>query len=139
MTIEDFEQVHALWCATEGVQPHPVDNNRETMMRYLKRNTDTTFVAEDDDGNGNGEIIGVILCGHDGRRGYIYQVAVAESHRGRGIGTKMVNIALNALMKEGIGRVGCFVLTDNARSNEYWQRLGFETKSFMTFRLKDLD
>jgi len=112
MEIEDFDQVHALWTATEGVQPHPIDNNHKAMARYLSRNQSSTFVAQDDSGN----IIGIILCGHDGRRGYIYQVAVAESARGQGIGTKLVEMGIAALQAEGIGRVGCFVLADNPRS-----------------------
>ncbi|MDR2167109.1 MAG: GNAT family N-acetyltransferase [Clostridiales bacterium] len=134
MKIEDFEQVHALWRATEGVQPHPVDNNYQTMERYIKHNPDTTFVAEE-----NGEIIGIILCGHDGRRGYIYQLAVEESRRGNGIGTKLVNLGINALRAEGIGRVGMFALVDNQRIIDYWEKMGFEPKDFMTFRLKNLD
>ena len=134
MTISDFDEVHALWSATEGVQPHPVDNNRETMERYLRRNEQSTFVAEDDDGR----VVGVILCGHDGRRGYIYQLAVAEELRGQGIGTRLVDAGLAALKAEGIGRCGLFVLVDNQRTIDYWERMGFEAKNFMTFRMKDL-
>ena len=134
MTMDDFEQVHKLWQITDGVQPHPIDNNYETMERYLKRNPASTFVAED-----AGRIVGVILCGHDGRRGYIYQLAVAEDKRGHGLGTELVNRGIEALKTEGIGRVGLFVLKDKQITIDYWEKMGFEPKDFMTFRLKDLD
>ena len=136
MTMDDFEQVHALWSVTDGVQPHPVDNNRETMERYIRRNPTSVFVAVDDDGE---RVIGVILCGHDGRRGYIYQLAVAEDKRGHGIGTALVNKGVKALKAEGIGRVGLFVLVDKQITINYWEKMGWEAKHFMTFRLKDID
>jgi ribosomal protein S18 acetylase RimI-like enzyme len=151
MTMDDFEQVHALWSVTDGVQPHPVDNNRETMERYLRRNPTSVFVAEDvaaadvaagsaaADSEGKGRIIGIILCGHDGRRGYIYQLAVAEAYRGRGIGTALVDAGVKALQEEGIGRVGLFVLVSKQITIDYWEKMGWEAKDFMTFRLKDID
>lgn len=81
MTIKDYEKVHDLWIHTTGIELNTTDDSREGIAQYLIRNPNTCFVAED-----NGEIIGAIMSGHDGRRGFIYHAAVNEKYRGRGIG-----------------------------------------------------
>ena len=71
MTIEDFDQVHALWMSIKGFGIRSVDDSKEGVERFLKRNPTTSVVAEED-----GKIVGAILCGHDGRRGCLYHVCV---------------------------------------------------------------
>ena len=94
MTIEDFDQVHALWMSIKGFGIRSVDDSKEGIERFLKRNPTTSVVAEED-----GKIVGAILCGHDGRRGCLYHVCVDVNHRMRGIGKAMVVFTMEALKR----------------------------------------
>lgn len=85
MTIDDYDGVHELWMTIKGFGIRSVDDSREGVERFLKRNPSTSVVAEED-----GEIVGGILCGHDGRRGCLYHVCVREDYRRKGIGKAMV-------------------------------------------------
>ena len=100
MTIEDYEQVHDLWMKIHGFGIRSVDDSKEGVERFLKRNPTTSVVAVEDD-----KIVGAILCGHDGRRGCLYHVCVDEAYRMRGIGKAMVVFAMEALKTEGINNV----------------------------------
>lgn len=95
MTPDDYDAVHACWMACTGMGLNTIDDSREGIARYLKRNPNTCFVSEHD-----GTITGAILAGHDGRRGYIYHAAVNPAYRHQGIGTALVNAALHALANE---------------------------------------
>ena len=97
MTIEDFDQVHALWMSIKGFGIRSVDDSKEGVERFLKRNPTTSVVAEED-----GKIVGAILCGHDGRRGCLYHVCVDVNHRMKGIGKAMVVFTMEALKKETV-------------------------------------
>ena len=99
MTIEDYEGVHDLWMSIKGFSIRSLDDSFEGVKKFLERNPDTSIVAEQD-----GEIIGAILCGHDGRRGTFYHVCVKKEHRMKGIGKSMVVKAMNALKKEKINK-----------------------------------
>lgn len=96
MTIEDYDEVRALWMSIKGFGIRSVDDSREGVEAFLKRNPGSSVVAVMD-----GRIVGAILCGHDGRRGCLYHVCVAEDHRMRGIGKEMVVFCMNALKKNG--------------------------------------
>ena len=100
MTIEDYPQVYALWMSIHGFGIRTVDDSREGVEKFLKRNPATSVVAVED-----GRVIGAILCGHDGRRGCFYHVCVAEDKRQRGIGKQMATFAMHALKAEGINKV----------------------------------
>ena len=100
MTPDDYDAVHACWMACTCMGLNTIDDSREGITRYLKRNPNTCFVSEHDR-----TITGAILAGHDGRRGYIYHTAVNPAHRHQGIGTALVNAALHALANEGIIKV----------------------------------
>ena len=108
MTIEDFDQVHALWMSIKGFGIRSVDDSKEGVERFLKRNPTTSVVAEED-----GKIVGAILCGHDGRRGCLYHVCVDVNHRMKGIGKAMVVFTMEALKKEGINKVSLIAFTQN--------------------------
>ncbi|MBR3281741.1 MAG: GNAT family N-acetyltransferase, partial [Ruminococcus sp.] len=92
MTIDDYDKVYALWLSCAGMGLNNLDDSREGIEKYLARNPETCFVAEED-----GSIAGVIIAGNDGRRGYIYHTAVNPDYRRRGIGSELVDKALNAL------------------------------------------
>ena len=97
MSIRDYEEVYRLWTDTPGMGLNSLDDSREGIARYLARNPRTCLVSIR-----AGRITGVILSGHDGRRGFIYHLAVTVAERGRGVGSALVREALCALAGEGI-------------------------------------
>ena len=120
MTIEDFDQVHALWMTISGFAIRSIDDSREGLECFLRRNPTTSVVAEED-----GKIVGSILCGHDGRRGCLYHVCVHKDYRMRGIGKAMVVYAMNALKAEEISKVSLIAFTRNDIGNAFWNRIGW--------------
>ena len=85
MTIDDYDAIYGMWMACKGMGLNSADDTREGIERFLKRNPDTCFVAED-----NGAIIGTIMVGSDGRRGHIYHTAVHPGHRHQGEDVKIL-------------------------------------------------
>lgn len=120
MTIEDYQDVYALWMKMKGFAMRSIDDSREGVERFLRRNPDTSVVAERD-----GKIIGAILCGHDGRRGCFYHVCVDPMYQKQGIGTRMVVFAMNALKKEKISKVSLIAFTQNDIGNAFWRKIGW--------------
>lgn len=133
MTPDDYDAVHACWMACTGMGLNTIDDSREGIARYLKRNPNTCFVSEHDR-----TITGAILAGHDGRRGYIYHTAVNPAYRHQGIGTALVNAALHTLANEGIIKVALVVFSRNDAGNAFWERLGFTARGDLTYRNKAL-
>ena len=115
MTIEDYEGVYALWKKIKGFGIRSIDDSKEGVARFLKRNPTTSVVAEKD-----GRIVGSILCGHDGRRGCLYHVCVDEDYRRHGIGKRMVVFAMKALKEEKINKVSLIAFTENDIGNAFW-------------------
>ena len=120
MTIEDYEGVYALWKKIKGFGIRSIDDSKEGVARFLKRNPTTSFVAEKD-----GRIVGSILCGHDGRRGCLYHVCVDEDYRRHGIGKRMVVFAMKALKEEKINKVSLIAFTENDIGNAFWNTIGW--------------
>lgn len=131
MTIRDYENVYALWVTTEGMGINTTDDSKEGIARFLKRNPRTCYLAENDI---SGLVDGSILCGHDGRRGYIYHLAVKASCRGRGIGRALVEKALIGLKRDGIGKVALVVFEENNSGNMFWERVGFSRRNDLIYR-----
>ena len=119
MSIEDYDEVRALWLVSEGIQVSDIDS-RESIGRFLERNAGLSFVAREND-----KLVGAVLCGHDGRRGYIDQLAVRDSHRRQGIGRSLVSRCLFHLMRIGIRRWNLFVFEDNQEARTFWTHLGW--------------
>ena len=95
MTMEDYDQVYDLWMSIHGFGIRSIDDSKEGIERFLRRNPSTSMVAVVD-----GKVVGSILCGHDGRRACFYHVCVAESYRKQGIGKRMAGFAEEALKKD---------------------------------------
>jgi len=119
MQIEDYGEIFELWSNTPGMGLSDADTY-ENIHRFLLRNKGLSFVCRHED-----RIIGTILCGHDGRRGYIYHVTVAEKYRGRGIGRMLVDKSLQKLKEEGINKCHLFVFSDNEIGNAFWSLKGW--------------
>lgn len=128
MTIEDYEQVHNLWMTISGFGIRSMDDSREGIERFLKRNPTTSVVAEEE-----GHIVGCILCGHDGRRGCLYHVCVDEAYRKHGIGRQMVQFCVEALKKEQINKLSIIAFTRNEIGNKFWQKMGWEFRKDLNY------
>jgi len=131
MTIEDYPQVYDLWIHTPGMGLNTIDDGRDGIEKYLRRNPTTCFVAVDE-----GRIIGVILSGHDGRRGFIYHTAVLPNYRKKGVGRQLVDAAMQALEMEGIHKVALVAFAENAMGNAFWEKLGFFRRRDLVYRNK---
>ena len=120
MQIEDYEGVHDLWMTIKGFGIRSIDDSKEGVERFLKRNPTTSVVAEMD-----GKIVGSILCGHDGRRGCLYHGCVHEEYRRHGIGKAMVVRAMEKLKEEQISKVSLIAFTENDIGNTFWNTIGW--------------
>lgn len=128
MTIEDYDGVYRLWMTIKGFAIRSIDDSRKGVETFLKRNPDTSIVAVCGE-----EIIGAILCGHDGRRGCFYHVCVREDYRKRGIGKAMVVAAMNALRKEKINKVSLIAFTKNDIGNSFWKGIGWTEREDLNY------
>ena len=132
MTIEDYEQAYALWLEC-GNGLNDKDDSVEGIAKYLKRNPTTSFVATCDE-----KVVGVLLCGHDGRRGIIQHACVSPDYRRLGIGQKLVSLGLDALKAEGINKVLLVAFKKNEGGNAFWESQGFTLREDLNYRNKAL-
>jgi len=123
MTLADYDEVLRLWKNSEGVGLSESDS-RTQIGSFLRRNRGMSFVARD-----GTELVGAVLCGHDGRRACIYHLAVAPSHRRNGLGTKLVKRCLSELKKVDILKCNVFFYVDNAKGEGFWRRNGWKRRS----------
>ena len=142
VTIKDYDKIFALWNSTEQSKRalNPVDDSREGIARYLKRNPTTCFLALSKDGSGDAsEVVGVILTGHDGRRGIIHHMCVHPSFRRQGIARMLVQKAEEALKAEGINKIFGLVFKDNDPANAFWENQGYTLRTNLNYRNKSLN
>ncbi|MCD7764274.1 MAG: GNAT family N-acetyltransferase [Lachnospiraceae bacterium] len=131
MTMKDYSAVYNLWMSCKGMGLNTIDDSEEGIKRFLERNPDTCFVAEDKD-----EIVGAIIVGNDGRRGYIYHTAVLPDRRHQGIATQLVDTAMEALHKIGIIKAALVVFDRNEIGNAFWESMGFTGRDDLVYRNK---
>ena len=131
MTMDDYEKVYALWMSCTGMGLNNLDDSPEGIRQFLDRNPRTCFVAEKDE-----EIVGVIMTGNDGRRGYIYHTAVSPAHRRQGIAVRLVETAMDALKSLGINKVALVVFGRNESGNAFWEKIGFTRREDIVYRNK---
>ena len=129
MTIADYEKVYALWMSCKNMGFNDIDDSKEGISRFLERNPNTSFVAMEND-----ELLGIILGGHDGRRGYIYHMSVAENHRKKGIGSSLVKECLESFKNEKISKVALLVFKYNENGNAFWEKQGFILREDVNYR-----
>ena len=119
----DYDDAMALWRQTEGLALRGADS-REAVLHYLKRNPGTSFVARE-----RRTLLGAVLGGHDGRRGYLHHLAVAPSHRRRGVGRALAEHVLKALGTQGIHKCHLMVRADNTEALAFWAHLGWDQRA----------
>jgi len=123
MTIDDYEEVIALMKRTPGVTFRDADS-RENTARYLLRNPGLSFIAISE-----GNVVGCIMSGHDGRRGYLQHLVVQLEHRRQGIANALVESCLSALEKLGIKKSHIDVLSENEAGISYWESQGWKLRT----------
>ena len=128
MEATDYDGVRNLWMSIKGFGIRSLDDSREGVERFLKRNPTTSVVAEED-----GKIVGAILCGHDGRRGCLYHVCVEKDYRMQGIGKSMVVFCMEALKKEQINKVSLIAFTQNDIGNAFWKQIGWTKREDLNY------
>lgn len=136
VTIDDYDQMFALWNSTVQSKRalNPVDDSREGIDRYIKRNPTTCFGAFSD-----GQLVGVILTGHDGRRAIIHHMCVHPDFRRQGIAGRLVEKAEQALKVEGINKIFGLVFKDNDTANAFWEKQGYTLRTNLNYRNKSLN
>jgi N-acetylglutamate synthase len=115
----DYDAAITVWRTASGVVLRDVDA-REPLNRYLSRNPGLSFVAVDGD-----VVVGAVLCGTDGRRGYLQHLAVSASYRRRAVGRRLAGACIEALARSGIDKCHLMVLSDNLAATEFWKSIGW--------------
>jgi putative acetyltransferase len=134
MSINDYQEVFSLWKNTEGIGLHNDVDSKAGIRQYLKRNPGLSFVARE-----NGRIIGTVLSGHDGRRGYLHHLAVAETHRKKGIGKALVDRVIGQLRKIGIRKCHLWVFEDNFSGQRFWNHIGWTKRKDLCLMSRNTD
>lgn len=119
MTIDDYEDVQALWQASEGILLTEADS-RASIQKFLARNPDLSLVALD-----GAQLVGAVLCGQDGRRATLEHLAVRKSHRRQGLGRSLVGRCMYRLMQQGISRCHILIPEGNDEAIAFWKKLGW--------------
>lgn len=126
---QDYDAVFNLWQRTEGMGLRSLDDSYEGIEKFLKRNPTTNFVYEMEE-----KIVGAILCGHDGRRAYIYHAVVDSDFRGRGIGKELVDAVIESLRAIHIHKSALVVFKDNGIGNGFWESYGYKKRDDLIYR-----
>ena len=129
-----YRDVYELWLSCKGMGLNNLDDSEQGINAFLKRNPDTCFVACEGD-----KVVGVILAGSDGRRGYIYHTAVDPQYRKRGIAAALVETVMQAMKNIGINKVALVVFEHNEDGNKFWEKLGFIKRNDLVYRNKTIN
>jgi ribosomal protein S18 acetylase RimI-like enzyme len=132
MTIADYDAVLRLWQDSTGVGLNESDD-RDRIALFLARNPGLSRIAA-----AGAEIVGAVLCGHDGRRGYLHHLAVAKPHRRQGLGRRLVEACLADLKRLGILKCNIFHFADNAAGEEFWIHNGWSRRPDLQVMQKSL-
>lgn len=128
MTMNDYQEILALWKRTPGMGLRSIDDSYQGIEKFLNRNPETCLVFEDQG------IQGCLLCGHDGRRAYLYHVVVDPVKRGMGIGRQMVDHVIEILKSQGINKLCLVVFKDNEIGNTFWDHYGFSDRKDLNYK-----
>ena len=134
MIPEDYDEVRDLWLTIRGFGIRALDDSREDIERFIRRNPTTSVVARAD-----GRIVGSILCGSDGRQGTLFHVCVAKEYRRRRIGTQMVGFCMHQLRIMGINKVSLIAFAKNDIGNAFWNKIGWIRKTDVNYYVFDLN
>jgi ribosomal protein S18 acetylase RimI-like enzyme len=123
MTIDDYDDAICLWKDTEGIGLSDSDSKR-AIASYLERNAGLSFVASN-----KNKLVGAVLCGHDGRRGYLHHLAVDRPYRRKGVGRALVEACLSSLARLGIQKCNIFLYSNNLEASAFWTHSGWLSRN----------
>ncbi len=132
LTIHDYEAARELWERTEGVGLSAADS-RENLAVFLSRNPGLSFAALE-----AGRLVGAVLCGSDGRRGFLYHLAVDPAVRRRGTGSRLVQSCLLRLHENGMRKCHIFVMAGNTDGRRFWERIGWVERTDLVVMSRDV-
>ena len=132
MTIADYEETIELWKNSPGIALSKADS-KQAIAQFIARNPGLGFVARDEE-----KIVGAVLCGNDGRRGYLYHLAVAMDYQHLGIGKMLTEKVLRALKEQGIQKCHIFVIADNLEGMRFWLKTGWTKREDIFIMSLDL-
>jgi len=132
MHCQDYPAAYALWKSLPGMGLSSADEHK-AIQSFLQKNPQTCFVAEHE-----GKLIGSVLGGSDGRRGYIYHLAVDDRFQRQGVGRQLVQICLDALKSQGIEKCHLFVISSNQSGCDFWNRLGWQQRDDIIVMSKNM-
>lgn len=138
MTLADYDAVLALWNSAAGVRANETE---EELARILARNPGLCCVAAVSGEGGEGgedELAAAVLCCHDGRRGYLYHLAVADKFRRQGLARRLVEQCLERLRAAGIRRCTIFLVAGNAAGEVFWRDTGWFERTDLKAFAKDI-
>lgn len=127
--LKKYDEVYALWMRTKNMGFNNVDDSFDGIKKLVMKNPLTCFMAEE-----NGKIIGTVLAGNDGRRGYVYHLCVDENFRKQGIGKKLMDTMIDGMKKEGISKVALVVFAYNDSANAFYEKIGFIKRDDLFYR-----
>lgn len=129
----DAEALIALW---QEVLPssQPWNEPRRVLCRKMNRRDDLVFVAERDE-----KIVGALIAGYDGIRGWIYSLAVSPEQRRSGIGRKLMDAAESVLAERGCPKVNLQVRSTNLKVLEFYRQCGYEVEDRASLGKRLLD
>lgn len=128
LTAEDYDTIRDIWNSTESMGLRNLDDSRRGIEKFLLRNPASSFIVLDGE-----KTVGCILCGHDGRRGFIYHTCVLPEYRGKGIGSHLTELACNALKREGIHKCALLCYKNNESGNRFWAAQGWECRTDLNY------
>jgi N-acetylglutamate synthase len=131
-TPDHYDAAYSLWKSSEGIGLSDADS-RENITRFLAHNPGMSFVAMEE-----GRLVGAVLCGNDGRRGYLHHLAVAGSHRRRGIGRALADSSLAACAAAGLRKCHIFVMAGNREGRDFWKGIGWEERTTLLIMSRDI-
>ena len=133
MTMADYDDVLALWKASEGVGLSEADSPAG-IARFLERNPGLAFTART-----GGQVVGAVLCGDDGRRGYLHHLAVAAAFRRQGLGQELVERCLDALRRRGVRKCHIFVYAANTEGMRFWERIAYKARKDLVIMSREIE
>jgi N-acetylglutamate synthase len=131
MTPRDYLHAFTLWSRSEGMGLSGADS-RVAIVAYLRRNPGLSLVA-----CRGPEVVATVLCGHDGRRGFLHHLAVARPYRGQGLGARLVATCLTKLAAAGIDKCHIFLHADNKNGRRFWSRMGWKEREDLVVMSSD--
>lgn len=128
--IRYYKEVNDLWMNCRNMGFNHVDDSREGILKLVTKNPRTCYLAQTADG----QIVGTVLAGNDGRRGYVYHLCVSEPFRHQGIATQLMDAMLDGMRAEGISKVALVVFAYNDEANAFYEKVGFTKRDDLYYR-----